>query len=142
MRKIVTMQHSFSLLESPKALEILATLAKNRGQLRITEIMEIVGGSARTSSVRVEELRNAGLINDKKDKSFPFNRYISLTKEGKMIARRLLEIEGVLQGKSGAKMGEFFSKTDRINLPNTPGVVIVKGKKTAAKRKKKSRSKG
>jgi DNA-binding transcriptional ArsR family regulator len=134
------MQHSFSLLESPKALEILATLAKNKGQLRITEIMEIVGGSARTSTVRVEELRDAGLIHDKKDKNFPFNRYISLTKDGKMIARRLLEIEGVLEGRSGAKMGKFFSETDRINLPNTPSVVIVEGKKSSTKRKKKSKS--
>ncbi len=79
-------------LEKPRTVAILIALLD--GKKYFSELKEVTGGaSTSTIEARVSELRQVGLIKDKKEEKFGGRRYIWLTDKGKKIAEHLLEIK-------------------------------------------------
>jgi len=72
-------------------------LFKHKGQMYFTELKKKIGkGSMSTLNMRIFELKNQGLLDDKLEDKFGGRRYIWLTEKGKKIAEHLIEIEKIL----------------------------------------------
>jgi len=73
------------ILTKSKGPEVLITLLE--GPKPFTALHQAVGGSLSTVQDRVEELIEAKRVKDEWTKSWPFTRTLSLTQEGRRIAR-------------------------------------------------------
>jgi len=74
------------ILKKEKAVDILLELMITEC-LTVSEILKKVGGSASTIARRLEELLDAGIIDDEITKDWPYKRVIRLTDKGKSLAR-------------------------------------------------------
>jgi len=101
-----------------KAPEILLELLK--GPRKMRELVEAVGGSATTIEQRIEELKEAGLVDEEKEKKFPFTRKIMLTSKGEGIARIIEFLRKYYE--------KIPLKKDKWILLLLHGVGMVKGK--------------
>ena len=82
-------------LEKPRTVDILIALLD--GKKYFSELKDVSGrASTSTIEARIQDLRKAGLVNDKKEAKFGGRRYIWLTDKGQKVAKHLLEIEKVL----------------------------------------------
>ena len=98
------------VLEKEKALQILIDLYKLEGiegkeKRAKNKIAKRIGGSPSTFIKRFRELEKAGLVVIEQEKEFPFKEYIFLTREGREIAKRLVEIKEIIE-RLGKKKGE------------------------------------
>ena len=85
-------------LEKPRSVEILISLLD--GKKYFSELKEVTGGaSTSTIESRIKELRDAGLVKDKKEDKFGGRRYIWLTDKGKKVAISLNEIKDIMKNK-------------------------------------------
>jgi len=86
-----------SVLEQKGVVEILLFLLEEERAADISDMRKklSIGHSALYSAL--EKLKKAGLIEEKKRREFPFNRFFLLTSKGKKVAEYLAEIERVLR---------------------------------------------
>ena len=85
-------------LEKPRTVEILTSLSD--GKKYFSELKEVTGGaSTSTIEARIKELREVGLVKDKKEDKFGGRRYIWLTNKGKKVASSLAEIKRIIKEK-------------------------------------------
>ncbi|MBN1861913.1 MAG: winged helix-turn-helix transcriptional regulator, partial [Candidatus Thermoplasmatota archaeon] len=91
------MSNKLAFLENSGTSRILTILLKNNRQMYLTELKKKIGpGSMSTLNMRILELKNLGLLDDKLEEKFGGRRYIWLTEKGKKIAEYLLEIEKII----------------------------------------------
>jgi DNA-binding HxlR family transcriptional regulator len=89
------MASTMNWLEKPRTVEILISLLD--GKKYFSELKDVTGGaSTSTIEARIKELREVGLINDKKEDKFGGRRYIWLTDKGNKITKHLLEIKKLI----------------------------------------------
>lgn len=82
-------------LEKPRAVDILISLLD--GKKYFSELKQVTGGaSTSTIESRIKELKEIGLVKDKKEDKFGGRRYIWLTDKGKKIAKHLIDIKRLL----------------------------------------------
>lgn len=82
-------------LEKPRTVDILISLLD--GKKYFSELKEVTGGaSTSTIESRIRELKEIGLVKDKKEDKFGGRRYIWLTDKGEKIAKYLLKIESLI----------------------------------------------
>jgi DNA-binding transcriptional ArsR family regulator len=96
-------QMAIKELENKGALQILLFLHK-RGKTKVTDID--VSASSSTLFSALTKLARLELIDEERQK--PYTRYIQLTGEGEAIAKKIEEIENILEAKN-----EREAKRDR-----------------------------
>jgi len=79
-------------LEQTAACRILVYLYKE-GDFAVSEIIRKVGSSQQAIYNALRKLRDAGLIQEELEETFPRRRLISLTEKGRKVAEKLEEIE-------------------------------------------------
>jgi len=85
-------------LEKPRAVDILISLLD--GKKYFSELKDVTGrASTSTIESRIRELREVGLVKDKKEAKFGGRRYIWLTDKGKKVASSLADIENIMKRK-------------------------------------------
>lgn len=83
-------------LEKPRTVDILISLLD--GKKYFSELKEVTGGaSTSTIESRLKELKEIGLVKDKKEDKFGGRRYIWLTDKGKKVASSLTDIEKIMK---------------------------------------------
>lgn len=87
---------SLEELEQTAALRTLTFLYKTRKSTR-TQLIEAVNASTTTLYKALTKLKKLGLIQEKKEKTFPFTVEITLTLKGQKIAEQLVTIERMLK---------------------------------------------
>jgi len=91
------MSKKLAFLEKSVSTDILITLFNQKGQMYFTELKKKIGkGSMSTLNMRIFELKNQGLLDDKLEDKFGGRRYIWLTEKGKSVAEHLKEIEKIV----------------------------------------------
>jgi DNA-binding HxlR family transcriptional regulator len=91
------MSKKLKILEKAGSTDILISLLKQKGKMYVTELKKEIGkGSMSTLNMRIIELKNQGLINDKQESKFGGRRYIWLTEKGEKISKYLFEIEKII----------------------------------------------
>ena len=95
---------NLSFLEHPGAIEILTTLFEKKEEIYLAQLTENFNGSNTTVKDRLKELIEAGIIKDryekkrsKKNRLISY-RYIWLTEKGRKIAKKLVEMEKIIEG--------------------------------------------
>lgn len=84
------------MLEQTSACRVLVYLLKNDGST-VSDILN-KGDFSQTSLYNaLRKLKDAGLIEEKLEETFPRRRLISLTDKGRSVAEKLEEIERVLE---------------------------------------------
>ncbi|MDD4222538.1 MAG: hypothetical protein PHF83_05330 [Candidatus Methanomethylophilus sp.] len=104
-------------LESAKKMAILLALHEN-GPMKKTDVYIAVNDKS-NNSAKLDELENEGLIVMSRDPFDNNKTTVTLTLEGRAVARKLLEIEGVLSGElaaSGAEMDYEPSSEQRDSV--------------------------
>jgi DNA-binding HxlR family transcriptional regulator len=86
---------SLADLEQTAALRILVLLHKRRSATR-TQLIKAVNASTTTLYTALTKLKKLGLIQEKKDKTFPFTAEVTLSQKGQGIADLLVKIEQML----------------------------------------------
>jgi len=86
---------SLADLEQTAALRILVLLHK-RGSTTRTQLIKAVNASTTTLYTALTKLKKLGLIQEKKDKTFPFTVEVTLSQKGQKIANQLIKIEQTL----------------------------------------------
>lgn len=82
-------------LEKPRTVDILISLLD--GKKYFSELKEVTGGaSTSTIESRIKELKEIGLVKDKKEGKFGGRRYIWLTDKGQKVALVLADIEKIM----------------------------------------------
>ena len=82
-------------LEKPRTVDILISLLD--GKKYFSELKEVTGGaSTSTIESRIKELKEIGLVKDKKEDKFGGRRYIWLTDKGQKVALFLADIEKIM----------------------------------------------
>ena len=85
-------------LEKPRTVEILISLLD--GKKYFSELKDVTSGaSTSTIESRIRELREVGLIKEKKEDKFGGRRYIWLTEKGKKVAGSLADIEKIMKNR-------------------------------------------
>ena len=85
-------------LEKPRTVDILISLLD--GKKYFSELKDVTGGtSTSTIESRIRELKEVGLVKDKKEDKFGGRRYIWLTDKGKKVASSLADIEKIMKRK-------------------------------------------
>ena len=88
------MSKKLAFLEKSGSTDILIFLFNQNSQMYFTELKKKIGkGSMSTLNMRIFELKNKGLLDDKLEEKFGGRRYIWLTEKGKQVAKCLIEIE-------------------------------------------------
>lgn len=83
-------------LEKPRTVDILISLLD--GKKYFSELKEVTGrASTSTIESRIKELKEIGLVKDKKEAKFGGRRYIWLTDKGKEVALFLADIEKIMK---------------------------------------------
>ena len=83
-------------LEKPRTVDILISLLD--GKKYFSELKEVTGrASTSTIESRIKELKEIGLVKDKKEDKFGGRRYIWLTDKGKKVALVLADIEKMMK---------------------------------------------
>lgn len=83
-------------LEKPRTVDILISLLD--GKKYFSELKEVTGGaSTSTIESRIKELKEIGLVKDKKEDKFGGRRYIWLTDKGKKVALLLADIGKIMK---------------------------------------------
>lgn len=78
-------------------IEILLALEKKGGKLNISDLADYVKGSYTTIYKSVDNLKQLGLLEERKADRFPFTRIIELTEKGRKVAEYLEEIRKIVQ---------------------------------------------
>ena len=92
--------HGLELLEQTSALRVMVYLLKN-DHSTVSEILS-KGDFSQTSLYNaLRKLKDAGLIEERLEETFPRRRLISLTKVGNEVAKKLEEIECILKKDNG-----------------------------------------
>ena len=104
MAKLIKRQETCTAFENAKAINIVLALFKHPEPLKFNELIQVVGGSATTVSMRVRDLKKAGIIQEKKLNKFPYTRTFSFTSRGMLMAEKLCELEAVCSEKSEKKL--------------------------------------
>ena len=89
---------SLADLEQTAALRTLTFLHKTRKATR-TQLIKAVNASTSSLYNALSKLKKLGLIQEKKEKTFPFTVEITLTQKGERVAGQLVTIEKVLEAK-------------------------------------------
>lgn len=85
-------------LERPRTVDILISLLD--GKKYFSELKEVTGGaSTSTIESRIKELREVGLVKDKKEDKFGGRRYIWLTDKDKKVVSSLADVENIMKRK-------------------------------------------
>lgn len=92
------MEDKFRALEHVGAHKVLLYLLR-KGSKNMTEICEGAHIHKPTFQNTIRALKEAGLVTETKLPKFPFSNVYTLTIEGERIAKLLVEIERVLEGK-------------------------------------------
>lgn len=83
-------------LEKPRTVDILISLSD--GKKYFSELKGVTGGaSTSTIESRIKELKEIGLVKDKKEEKFGGRRYIWLTDKGQKVALFLADIEKIMK---------------------------------------------
>ena len=78
-------------------IEILLTL-HNNPPLNVRSLISRVKGSPITVEKMINELMNAGLIEEEREDTFPFRRKLRLTDTGKKVVEKIMELKEILEG--------------------------------------------
>ena len=113
MAKLIKRQETCTSLENAKAINVVLALFKHPEPLKFNELIQVVGGSATTVSMRVRNLKKAGLIKENKLKKFPYTRTFSFTPRGMVMAEKLCELEAVCGEKSERKLKTMAKKVNQ-----------------------------
>ncbi|MDH7509376.1 MAG: hypothetical protein QHH00_08330 [Methanomassiliicoccales archaeon] len=84
------------ILENTYALRILVVL-KRKGPLFRSILYNLISKSTGAPRIRVDELIEAGLLEEKISTVPPFTKTVSLTEKGKKVAEKVAEIEEILR---------------------------------------------
>lgn len=88
--------HSLEILEQTSACRVLVYLLNNPS-VPVSEVMN-KGDFSQTSLYNaLRKLKDAGLIEEKMEATFPRRRLISLTEKGMTVAKKLEEIERTIE---------------------------------------------
>jgi len=83
-------------LEKPRTVDILISLLD--GKKYFSELKEVTGrASTSTIESRIKELKEIGLVKDKKEDKFGGRRYIWLTDKGQKVALFLADIKKIMK---------------------------------------------
>jgi len=83
---------NLEILQKSKSIDILLALLEH-GELGLYQLKEKTSGSASITSTRAPELIAAGLIKERREKSFQGRRLFSLTPKGRKVAEYLMKIK-------------------------------------------------
>lgn len=88
------------ILEERLAVAILITMYKEDRQMPRSILYSKVARSAGTTIDRVNEMINAGLIREEIITEKPYTKMVELTPCGREVAKKLVEIEDVINKQS------------------------------------------
>lgn len=91
------------IFEKSQTIGILMTLYKFGEKMYLTQLFDELGHKGSLVVGRLNELNSQGLINDEVEEKFGGRRYIWLTEKGKKVAKHLVDIEKIMEGKNSNK---------------------------------------
>lgn len=84
------------LMEERLAIAVLLTLANETEPIVKGVLAGKIAKSAGTVIDRINELMEAGLVTEVQEDKRPFRKFVELTPRGRLVAKKLVEIEGIL----------------------------------------------